>query len=88
MRSKFQSEGYLGAGGHEDTIPPKPTFLWESGRGVEIQMLLLPIVGCHVDNGFAWCSNTDPLTPLSLPRAQLQALYMISTIYQHFRLGR
>ena len=33
MRPKFQSEGYLGAGGHEDTIPPKPTFLWESGRG-------------------------------------------------------
>ena len=32
-RSKFQSEGYLGASGHEDTIPAKPTFLWESGRG-------------------------------------------------------
>ena len=26
--------------------------------------------------------------PPPLPRAQLQALYMISTIYQHFRVGR
>ena len=69
MRPKFQSEGYLGAGGHEDTIPPKPTFLWESGRGVEIQML--PIVGCHVDNGFAWCSNTDPLTLFPEPNCRL-----------------
>ena len=67
MRSKFQSEGYLGAGGHEDTVPPKPTFLWEP-RGWNTDAAaaycwpFMSIMGPG-----AWCSNTDPFTPSLFP---------------------